>query len=115
MLNAYFAAAVVSAIAEDCHNQRIASCPCIVSNIRTEDGEGNVIFEACKADFSSASIIFQAFATSQINTAAFSGMIDEHNIHFGEEVSVVFALISLSLWPPPRVEELTLYGLAWKY
>lgn len=91
VLNAYFAAASVWALATDCHNQRIPSCPCTIDNIRQEAPNGDVIFNTCKADHSFAVEVFQRFAGNQINNATIEGQIDQHNIGFGEQVCV-------SLW-----------------
>ena len=87
MLNAYFAAGAVSAIADDCHNQRIAECPCTIENARLVDDDGNIIFETCKSDFTFASNYFDGFATDQV-PESFEGNIDQHNIDIGKQVSL---------------------------
>lgn len=84
MLNAYFAAGAVSAIAEDCHNQRIAACPCVVDEIRRTDGT-NIIFETCRADYTFSANYFDEFVVNQI-PATFEGEVDRHNIDIGKEV-----------------------------
>lgn len=87
MLNSYFAAGAVSAIAEDCHNQRIATCPCSIEQIRRNDGEGNIIFETCRADYAFSSNFFDQFVAQDI-PESFEGQVDQHNINIGKEVSL---------------------------
>lgn len=89
MLNAYFIAGAISAIADDCHNQRISDCPCITENARREipDPDGGdttiVIFESCKADYDFSANFIDGFV--QVGTD-FAGKIDQHNIDLGKEV-----------------------------
>ena len=87
MLNACFAAGAVSAISDDCRNQRIASCPCIIEHPRREDDDGNIIFETCKADFTSASNYFNDFVLDQISEESCEGRVERHNINIGKQVS----------------------------
>ena len=80
----------MSAIADDCHNQRISGCPCIIENARQEvpDPEGgdtnHIIFESCKADYSFSVNFITEFV--QVSTD-FTGKIDQHNIDVGKNVS----------------------------
>ncbi len=86
MLNAYFTVGAIAAIAEDCHDQKIQGCPCLSDNARLEDEEGNVVFEACRADYNFATRYIDEFVVSQIDQTDFRGKIDVHNIGFGKQV-----------------------------
>ena len=86
MLNAYFTVGAISAISEDCHDQRIQDCPCIIENARTEDDEGNIEFESCKADYTFATTFIDDFYVNPIDETQFEGKIDIHNIEVGKEV-----------------------------
>lgn len=83
----------MTAIADDCHNQRIASCPCTIQTPRREDSDGNIIFENCKADFTFASNYFDGFVVEQIE-GNFDSVIEHHNIDLGKEVSLCVVLIT---------------------
>ena len=89
-MNAYFIAGAIWGLADDCHNQRIPSCPCIRDNpsVRSVDGEGNVIFEDCKADYNYAVNRVDEIVTNQINATSFKGKIDIHNIKVGKRVRI---------------------------
>lgn len=87
VLNAYFAAGATSAIGEDCHNQRIAACPCTLNDGgRSEDGDGNVIFTACNSDFSFACDYINTFVLEGLDTTSCRGQVDEHNINVGKQI-----------------------------
>jgi hypothetical protein len=86
VLNAYFAAGAISAISEDCHNQRITACPCSIEGLpRITDAEGNIIFENCRADYRYAAMFYDKFVADQ-NPANFEGRVDKHNINIGKQV-----------------------------
>ena len=51
------------------------------------DKDGNIIFESCKADYDFAVDYVSNFVTNQIDDSTKGGIIDQHNINIGEQVS----------------------------
>lgn len=93
MLNAYFTAGAIWSIAEDCHSQRISSCPCrILNDLANPDSEGNTIFQVCSANVDYAKNFVKTFVESQIDSSL-TGKIDLHNIEVGKEVSCMHVQI----------------------
>lgn len=86
VLNVYFVAGAISSISQDCHEQKISDCPCIVENPRSEDADGNVVFQSCKADYDFAANLTKTFVSRSLNITSPEGKIDQHNIHVGAKV-----------------------------
>lgn len=89
VLNAYFSAGAISAVAEDCHNQRIASCPCNIDTPRKEEPNGDIVLETCKADYGVSAQYFDGFVLDQVAGDTVQGRIDRHNINVGKQVCAV--------------------------
>lgn len=92
VLNAFFTAGGIASIAEDCHNQKIASCPCKLYGLaRNPDENGDIIFEECSANYDFAANFYQSFVDSYLDNSTCEGTVDLHNIKVGKQVSYMRA------------------------
>ncbi len=84
LLNAYFSAGAIYALAEDCRVNDYDYCTCTRS--RATDSKGKLVYTDCAADYDYAYRTIQEFIIDILDAVSLGGKVDKHNVELGAKV-----------------------------